>query len=33
VASIEDREKRTMPRLLLVNFDPVVIAPTASSQT
>jgi hypothetical protein len=33
VASMEDREKRTMPRLLLVNFDRVVIAPTASSQT
>jgi hypothetical protein len=33
VASMKDREKRTMPRLLLVNFDPVVIAPTASSQT
>ena len=33
ITSMEDREKRTMPRLLLVNFDPVVIAPTASSQT
>ena len=30
---MEDREKRTMPRLLSVNLDPVVIAPTASSQT
>ena len=30
---MKDREKRTMPRLLSVNFDPVVIAATASSQT
>jgi hypothetical protein len=33
VASMEDREKRAMPRLLSVNFDPVVIALTTSSQT